>query len=100
MLDGRNGRDGSVELLRVEPDDHAGIGYAVTKCPADKLASAMDLQRWLSGLSSPDRLMLALRQAGHTLAEIGVEIGASTSSVFSRLKELGLELEAQIRSAP
>jgi hypothetical protein len=36
--------------------------------------------------------MLALRQGGHTLTELGVMVGRSTSFVFARLNELGREL--------
>jgi hypothetical protein len=37
-------------------------------------------------------MMLALRQAGHTLGGIGAATGRSTSVVFKRLRELGEEL--------
>ena len=56
------------------------------------LASAVDLERWLSRLAPEDRLMLALRQAGHTLGGIGAAMGRSTSAIFARLRQLGEEL--------
>ena len=104
-LDERNYYQGHVEVLHLglEPgEDDGGLGYAapLTNNPTTNIVSALSLERWLSGLSSRDRLMLALRQAGHTLAEIGLELGVSTSAVFARLNALGRELEAHIWSAP
>jgi hypothetical protein len=70
------------------------LGFAEPEFPnrARKLVSAIDLESWVAGLGDQDRLMLALRQGGHTLTEIGVMVGRSTSFVFARLNELGREL--------
>jgi len=99
VYDERNFKDGHVELLRLEgvsdEGDGAFVGFAEPEVPnhARRLASAVDLERWVSGLGSEDRLMLALRQGGHTLTEISSTIGGrSTSFVFARLNELGREL--------
>lgn len=103
-LDERNYTGGHVEVLHLGLDgDDASLGYAapLTNNPTTNILSALSLERWLSELSPRDRLMLALRQAGHTLAEIALELGVSTSAVFSRLKVLGRQLEAHVRgSAP
>jgi hypothetical protein len=42
-------------------------------------------------LAAEDRRMLALRQEGHTLKEIGTALGRSPSFAFERLHELGRE---------
>jgi hypothetical protein len=90
-------KEGHVELLRLDGlDEGEGtfLGFAEPEVPnpARKLVSAMDLESWISGLGDQDRLMLALRQGGHTLTEIGMMVGRSTSFVFARLNELGREL--------
>jgi hypothetical protein len=98
VYDERNFKEGHVELLRLDGVSDEGdgtfIGFAEPEVPnpARKLASAVDLDRWVTGLVSEDRLMLALRQGGHTLTEIGTTIGRSTSFVLARLNELGREL--------
>jgi predicted RNA polymerase sigma factor len=98
VYDERAFKEGHVDLLRLDGVSDEGdgtlIGFAEPEVPnpARKLASAVDLERWVSGLGSEDRLMLALRQGGHTLTEIGTSIGRSTSFVFGRLHELGREL--------
>ncbi|HEX7601188.1 MAG TPA: hypothetical protein VF316_06260, partial [Polyangiaceae bacterium] len=51
-----------------------------------------DLSPWLSGLCERDQTMLALRQAGHTLTEIGLHLAASTTAVCARLRELGAQV--------
>ena len=101
VLDERNYHEGKLEVLHLgleAGEDDGGLGNAapMTTNPTSHIMSAISLQRWLSGLSSRDQLMLALRQAGHTLAEIGLQLGASTSAVFARLRALGCELEAQV----
>jgi hypothetical protein len=97
VYDERNFKEGYVELLRLDGlDEGEGtfLGFAEPEVPnpARKLVSAMDLEKWIGGLGDQDRLMLALRQGGHTLTEIGVMVGRSTSFVFARLNELGREL--------
>ena len=100
VYDERNYNDGRVELLRLDGllddgDEQQGlVGWAELEAqnPAKKLASAVDLERWLGRLTQEDRMMLALRQAGHTLGGIGAAMGRSTSAVFKRLRQLGVEL--------
>jgi hypothetical protein len=99
VFDERNFKEGHVELLRLDGvfdqgDGVSFVGFAEPEVPnpARRLASAVDLERWVAGLGDQDRLMLALRQGGHTLTEIGTTIGRSTSFVFGRLHELGREL--------
>jgi hypothetical protein len=100
VYDERNYNDGRVELLRLDGllddgDEQQGlVGWAELEAqnPAKKLASAVDLERWLGRLTQEDRMMLALRQAGHTLGGIAAAIGRSTSAVFKRLRQLGVEL--------
>ncbi|HEX7601930.1 MAG TPA: hypothetical protein VF316_10010 [Polyangiaceae bacterium] len=55
------------------------------------IISALSLRGWLSGLCERDQTMLALRQAGHTLTEIGLRLAASTTAVCARLRELGAQ---------
>jgi hypothetical protein len=99
VYDERNFKEGHVELLRLDGvyedgDGPAFIGFGEPEVPnpARRLASAVDLERWVAGLGDQDRLMLALRQGGHTLTEIGTTLGRSTSLVFGRLRELGRQL--------
>ena len=88
VLDERNG---GLEVLHF--DDAIRCSLPLTINPTDTLVSAISLKRWLLTLGDRDRLMLALRYAGHTLGEIAEHIGSSTSAVFSRLRELGRQLE-------
>jgi len=100
VYDERNYNAGRVELLRLDgldPDggaEQALFGWAEPDAlsPARMLASAVDLERWLGRLGPEDRMMLALRQAGHTLGGIAAAMGRSTSAVFKRLRELGEQL--------
>jgi DNA-directed RNA polymerase specialized sigma24 family protein len=99
VYDERAFNAGRVELLRLDGlvdggEEQAFLGWAEpdTLNPARMLASALDLERWLTGLGPEDRMLLALRQAGHTLGGIAAATGWSTSSVFARLRQLGAEL--------
>jgi hypothetical protein len=102
VYDERNYNAGRVEVLRLDglrdwddgDQEQALFGWAEPDAisPARMLASAVDLERWLGQLAPEDRLLLALRQAGHTLEGIGAAMGRSTSAVFKRLRELGEQL--------
>jgi len=100
VYDERAFHSGHVELLRLDglledgDQEHGLVGWAELDAqnPTRKLASAVDLKRWLRRLGPEDRVMLALRQAGHTLGGIAAAVGKSTSAVFARLRELGEEL--------
>ncbi len=100
VFDERNYKAGTVEVLHLdgllegEDDEGQVLGLAQIEAqnPARRLASAVDLERWLRRLRPEDRMMLALRQAGHTLGGIGSAMGLSTSAVFARLRQLGEEL--------
>jgi hypothetical protein len=102
VYDERAYQAGHVELLRLDglrdwddgKEEQALFGWAETDVlnPAKMLASAIDLETWLSRLVPEDRMMLALRQAGHTLGGIAAALGRSTSAVFKRLRELGEQL--------
>jgi DNA-directed RNA polymerase specialized sigma24 family protein len=100
VFDERNYKAGQVEVLDLdglldgENDEGQVLGLARLEAqnPAKKLASAVDLERWLGRLRPEDRMMLALRQAGHTLGGIGSAMGMSTSAVCARLKALGRDL--------
>jgi hypothetical protein len=96
VFDPRNYSDGKLELLSLDAEyedleGQATIGYAepCVPSPARRFASAMDLESWLSSLASDDRLLLALRQAGHTLNEIAGVLGSSITTVRKRLLALG-----------
>ena len=97
VYDERSFAAGHVELLRLDGllddggEEQALFGWAQPDMPnpARMLASAVDLERWLTGLGPEDRMMLALRQAGHTLGGIAAAMGKSTSAVFAKLRQLG-----------
>jgi hypothetical protein len=97
--DARNYTDGKLELLSLdagcedmEGQSSLGFDEPGTPHPARRLASAMDLERWLGSLDGEDRLVLALRQAGSTLDEIGQACGKSINWARHRLLRLGYEL--------
>ncbi len=76
----------------MEGQSSLGFDEPGTPHPARRLASAMDLERWLLSLHAEDRLVLALRQAGSTLQEIGTACGKSINWARHRLLSLGCEL--------
>ena len=97
--DPRNYADGKLELLSfdagcedMEGQSSLGFDEPGTPHPARRLASAMDLESWLVSLDAEDRLVLALRQAGSTLSEIGEATGRSINWARRRLLRLGHEL--------
>ena len=99
VYDERNYVDGKLEVLHLGlelGDDGIGFAAAMTHNPTNFIVSALNLEDWLDGLCEEDRLLLALRQAGHTLNEIGLQLAASTSAVCARLHALGHELAARI----
>ena len=98
-FDPRNYTDGKLELLSLdagcedmEGQSSLGFDEPGTPHPARRLASAMDLESWLLSLDTEDRLVLALRQAGSTLEEIGDAVGKSINWARHRLLRLGREL--------
>ncbi len=104
VYDERHYKEGRVDLLRLDglfddgDEEQALVGWAeaLANNPARKLASAIDLERWLASLAAEDRLLLALRQAGHTLGEISLVTGRSMTFACARLRELGKELAARM----
>ena len=98
-FDPRNYTDGKLELLSLdagcedmEGQGSLGFDEPGTPHPARRLASAIDLESWLLSLGAEDRLVLALRQAGSTLQEIGEATGRSINWARHRLLRLGYEL--------
>ena len=91
---GRSGRSGEDGELEAEGDRDLALGLAeaLAADPSAVIASALDLDRWMRDLPDEDRTLLAMRFAGHTLAEIAEAFGVSISRVFARLKLLGLAL--------
>jgi len=69
-----------------------GLATALQVNPQRDIISAVDLETWLASLSPMDQELLAMRQAGATLADIAGLLGVSISKVFSSLKALGLRL--------
>jgi hypothetical protein len=102
VYDERAYQAGHVELLRLdglrdwddgdEEQGLFGLAEVMANNPSKKIVSAIDLETWLGRLVPEDRMMLALRQAGHTLGGIAAALGRSTSAVFKRLRELGEQL--------
>ncbi len=61
VLDERNYHEGRVEILHLGEDDALAYAPPMTVNPTRDIVSAISLERWLSSLSSRDRLMLAPR---------------------------------------
>ncbi len=69
-----------------------GLATALQVNPTRDIISAVDLEAWMTSLPEDDQDILAMRQAGSTLKDIAEHLGLSISTVFSRLKLLGLVL--------
>ena len=69
-----------------------GLATALQVNPQRDIISAVDLERFLSGLTEKDQTLLEMRMAGATLKETAEKVGLSISTVFARLKALGLQL--------
>jgi len=77
---------------RVVEDLDVGLAEAGCQDPSDKLDSALDLAAWLKTLSARERQLLAMRQAGYGLVEIGEKLKTTSSSIWKYTQELGGEL--------
>ena len=69
-----------------------GLATALQVNPLRDIISAVDLEVWIASLPESDQQLLAMRQAGLTLADIAEHLDVSISKVFSRMKTLGLLL--------
>jgi len=69
-----------------------GLATALQVNPQRDIISAVDLEAWMASLPEADQDLLAMRQAGSTLADIAEHLDVSISKVFSRMKTLGLQL--------
>jgi len=69
-----------------------GLATALQVNPQRDIISAVDLEVWIASLPESDQQLLAMRQAGSTLAAIAEHLDVSISKVFSRMKVLGLML--------
>jgi DNA-directed RNA polymerase specialized sigma24 family protein len=69
-----------------------GLATALQTSPQRDIVSAIDLEAWVASLAPADRELLAMRQAGATLADIAEYLDVSISKVFSRMKALRLQL--------
>jgi DNA-directed RNA polymerase specialized sigma24 family protein len=91
-LDGVIGDDGEFvaqdEVEALVP----GLATALQVNPQRDIISAVDLEAWVASLPDADQELLAMRQAGSTLADIAEHLDVSISKVFSRMKVLGLML--------
>jgi hypothetical protein len=85
-----------VAVDEIDGGEDPGWVKVMANNPSRKIVSAIDLERWLASLEAGDRMLLALRQAGCTLAEIRTTTGRSMSFTCARLKELGEELAARM----
>lgn len=100
--------DGRVEIHRIdglldedgnftrECDNVLQVAWlaATSLDPADQLASAIDIDAWLTSLDDEDRDLLAGRLAGFSLQELASRSDRSITSVFQRLRDLGSDLAA------
>jgi len=77
---------------RVEQDPNLGLAEPGCQDPTEKLDSAIDLEAWLKHLSARDRTLLAMKQAGYGLEEIGRKLKTTSSTAWKHGRELGAEL--------
>ncbi len=98
--------DGKVEIHRIdglldedghftrECDNVLQVAWlaATSLDPADQLASAIDIDAWLTSLDDADRDLLAGRLAGFSLQELASRTNRSITAVFQRLRTLGADL--------
>lgn len=91
-LDGVVDADGGADTATEGDQQLVGLAVRRNGDPAEHLASAFDLQTWLSALEERDLRLLELRAVGHTLEEIAAELGSSVSVVFARCQRLGGQL--------
>ena len=80
----------------------SGWAESTANNPAKKLASAVDLERWLGRLGPEDRMMLALRHGrSHARAASARRWAGRRAASSSRLRQLGEQLaevaEVEIR---
>ena len=82
------------ELVPAEDGERyvPGLATALQNDPTRAIISAVDLEAWVASLPDADQELLALRQAGSTLKESAEKLGLSISTVWARLKRLGLAL--------
>ena len=107
VLHPMNYTQGKVEVYRLDgmldddggflPESDAeacvpGLATALQNDPTRAIISAVDLEAWVASLPDADQELLALRQAGSTLKESAEKLGVSISTVWARLKKLGLAL--------
>ena len=107
VLHPMNYSQGKVEVYRLDgmldddggflPESDAeacvpGLATALQVNPQRDIISAVDLEAWVASLPEQDRELLAMRQAGSTLKATAEKLGLSISTVFARLKALGLQL--------
>jgi DNA-directed RNA polymerase specialized sigma24 family protein len=106
VFDPRAFRDGKAEVRRIDGIDedggaegdrglHVGYAEALASSPARKIRSAIDLESWIGTLTHRDRYIMEARMAGFTLEQIASDLDVSTSNIFARARELGLELAAR-----
>ena len=69
-----------------------GLATALQVNPQRDIISAVDLERFLNGLPEQDQALLEMRMAGSTLKESAEKLDLSISTVWARLKKLGLAL--------
>ncbi len=69
-----------------------GLATALQVNPQRDIISAVDLEAWVASLPEQDQTLLKMRMAGSTLKESAEKLGLSISTVFARLKALGLAL--------
>jgi DNA-directed RNA polymerase specialized sigma24 family protein len=71
---------------------HLALFVEFSRDPTEAILSAIDATSWLDGLNEADRELALRRVAGFTLGEVADDMCRSVSSVFSRTRELGVEL--------
>ena len=80
--------DGDVQLI--------GLYAAMSISPSRAMNSAIDLESWLEELDGDERRLMEARAAGFTLEEAATDLGCSTSTVWARVKQLGVALALRV----
>lgn len=103
VLDQRAYRDGHVQVLHIEGvlDDQnvegdrslqVGLAEELAASPERKMNSAMDLRKWVGGLTFRDQAIMQRKMEGFTTTEVAAELTQPYLVTYRLEKRLGMEL--------
>jgi hypothetical protein len=101
VLDPRAYRDGHVTIHRLdlldpseapEGESPMEVGLAEAACPERKMNSAMDLQKWIGGLSFSDQGIMQRKMEGFGTGEVAAELDLPYLVTHRKEQQLGMEL--------